>query len=113
MQPVDWNEKNDHRLLLSGRDQVRKSALGDQRKLRSKINRRIEWLLAGLVTSVLAAASYSLFWPPAMLIDRSIVTHGHGFENNGSNENQVIRRYNLTVGARWLNLGAPLPIELH
>lgn len=65
-------------------------------------NRWTRWLFAALISVILVLTlwiPYILVLPHELKLDI-----GHGTSDESAAE-QVVRRYNITVGARWMNLG--------
>ncbi|KZL77382.1 multicopper oxidase [Colletotrichum tofieldiae] len=99
MQPSMGNQKTTKSLFFGANGQ-RSVQLEYPLSPICKISHRARWSIAGLAAVFLALSwglHYSIARKVEILIDQ-------GGRHNDPSDNQVIRRYNLTVGARWMNL---------
>lgn len=96
------------RQLLEGSHIQHKVALEEPSLPNNKTSRRARWLSVWLVTAVLVVSYYS-GWPRAIFGHGNTQVHVNVPGDSEATAQQVIRRYNLTVGARWMNLGVPTP----
>lgn len=67
-------------------------------------NRRRWPFIAGLAITTFSIF-YLLRWHAVLFTGEATSIHDFFFQRNDPIADQVVRRYNLTVGARWLNLG--------
>lgn len=67
-------------------------------------SRRTRWLAAGLVATIVSL-SWWLHYPTTHHFGNFL---SKGVRHDSPPPVQVVRRYNITVGARWMNLGALL-----
>lgn len=105
---------NDPALLSLVEEKRQISVSKDLFKPMTKPRNRRRWpFIAGLAITTFSIF-YLLRWHAVLFTGEATSIHGFFFQKNDPTADQVVRRYNLTVGARWLNLGlSPLsPIIL-
>lgn len=96
---------NDPVLLSVVEEKRQNSVPGDVFKPMSKPYNRRRWpFLAGLAITTFSIF-YLLRWHAVFFTSEATSIYGFFLQRNDPMADQVVRRYNLTVGARWLNLG--------
>lgn len=93
-------------------DGQRKLLLENMPKPTAKSWGRGRWsMFAGLAVTTFAIFYFSP-WHAVFFTKDATSTYTYLLQDNNPVTDQVVRRYNLTVGARWMNLGMSLHVNL-
>lgn len=105
---------NNPALLSLIEEKRQSSVLGNMLQPTTKPYRRRWPFVAGLAITTFSIF-YLLRWHSILFTSEATSIYGFLFQKNDPVTDQVIRRYNLTVGARWMNLGISplLPHDSH
>lgn len=112
MEPTIENEKVDLELFIGCGSRMEEQQRNDA-ICRHQSKRKMSGLLRfslTVIATVLLAASLYFRWPMISIKDGALFGQEGNFSWDSPLVDQLIRQYNITVGSRWMNLGA-LPSE--